>query len=331
MFTTALAVTALLGSSPGDPRPSIPSRVVTFEGACDASGAVPRGGFSFTVADDEDNIIRIYDSIMGGAPIRTVDISPMLELPAGKKRAPETDIEAATELPPLSFWLSSHGRRSSGKLDANRFRFFATRTSPDGETLQLEGKPYTRLLDNLLAAPQLSTFGLAEAATRAPKEEGGLNIEGMTAMADGKSLLIGFRNPIPQGKALTVTLLNPTELLQGKTARLGAARLLDLGGLGIRAISWWRGQYLFIGGPISGQGGSRLFTWDGKSERPSAVEGIDFTDFNPEAFVTSEEKVDILVLSDDGSRLLDGVECKRLPEPAKKRFRGIWLRLPEQG
>jgi hypothetical protein len=330
MFTTALVVTALLGSSPDDPRPSTPARVVTFQGACDASGAVPGDGWSFTVADDEDNTIRIYDGKTGGAPVRGVDISPMLELPTGKKHAPETDIEAATGIPPLSFWLSSHGRRSSGKLDANRFRFFATRTSPDGKTLQLEGKPYTRLLDNLLAAPQLATYGLAAAATRAPKEEGGLNIEGMTAMEDGKSLLIGFRNPVPQGKALVVTLLNPLELLRGKTARLGDARLLDLGGLGIRSISSWRGRYLFIGGPISGEGGSRLFTWDGRSEQPSAVEGVDFTDFNPEAFVTFEDKDEILVLSDDGTRPIDGVECKRLKDPTKKRFRGVWVRLPEQ-
>ncbi|MFY0528627.1 hypothetical protein ACN28I_37515 [Archangium gephyra] len=150
----------------------------------------------------------------------------------------------------------------------------------------------------------------------------------MTAMEDGTSILIGFRNPIPQGKALTVVLLNPTELLQGKRARLGPARLLDLGGLGIRAISWWRGQYLFIGGPISGHGGSRLFSWDGGSGEPKAVAGADFTGLNPEAFVTFEDKEEILVLSDDGSSLIDGVECKRLPEAAKKRFRGVWLRLP---
>ncbi|WP_239470415.1 DUF3616 domain-containing protein [Archangium violaceum] len=323
-------MSAVLSASPATQKPKapIPPRVVTFEGACDASGAVVRGDGSFTVADDEDNVIRVYDGKTGGRPVSTVDLSAGLELPAGKKKAPEADIEAATELPPLSFWLSSHGRKSSGKLDANRFRFFATRASEDGKTLVFEGKPYTRLLEDLLAAPQLAPFGLASASTRAPKEEGGLNIEGMTAMADGKTLLIGFRNPLPQGKALTVELLNPTELPQGKSARLGAARLLDLGGLGIRAISRWRGRYLFIGGPIAGEGTSRLFTWEGKAEQPSVVDGIDLTGFNPEAFATFEDKEEILLLSDDGSRLIDGVECKRLQEPSKKRFRGVWVRLP---
>ncbi|QRK09444.1 DUF3616 domain-containing protein [Archangium violaceum] len=330
MFKTAFLVSTLLGAAPADRAPSAAtlSKVVTFEGMCDASGAVVSGGFSFTVADDEDNIIRVYDGKAGGRPVKTTDMSPSLLLPEGKKRAPETDIEAATEIPPLAFWLTSHGRKSSGKVDANRFRFFATRSRPDGTT-QLEGKPYTRLLEDLLAAPQLEAFELATASTRAPKEEGGLNIEGMTAMEDGKSILIGFRSPLHRGKAITVTLLNPLELPQGKPARLGPARLLDFGGLGIRAISWWRGQYLFIGGTTSSGGTSRLFTWDGKSEKPSVVEGVDFTDLNPEAFVTFEDKEEILVLSDDGTRLMDGVECKRLKEPEKKRFRGVWLRLPQ--
>ncbi|WNG40083.1 DUF3616 domain-containing protein [Archangium minus] len=340
MFKTAFLVSAVLGASPADRPSSVPakskqssqaslSKVVTFEGMCDASGAVVSGGFSFTVADDEDNIIRVYDGKVGGRPVKTTDMSPSLALPEGKKRPPETDIEAATEIPPRSFWLTSHGRKSSGKVDASRFRFFATRSQPDGTT-RLEGKPYTRLLEDLLAAPQLAAFDLASASTLAPKEEGGLNIEGMTAMEDGKSILIGFRSPLRQGKAITVTLLNPLELLQGKPARLGPARLLDFGGLGIRAISWWRGQYLFIGGATSSGGTSRLFTWDGKSEKPTAVEGADFTDLNPEAFVTFEDKEEILVLSDDGTRLMDGVECKRLKEPEKKQFRGVWLRLPEQ-
>jgi len=328
MLTTALLLFVVLGSSPEKPAPSA-AKLVTFEGACDASGALELGtGLLFLVGDDEDNVLRVYDGATGGGPRTTVDVSAALGLPSGKKGAPETDIEAATSIAPLSFWLTSHGRKSSGKLDANRFRFFATRTSADGGRIQLEGKPYTRLLDDLLAAPQLAAYKLAPASTRAPKQEGALNIEGMTAMLEGKSLLIGFRNPLPQGKALIVELLNPTGLLKGEQARLGTARLLDLGGLGIRSMSTWRGRYLLVGGSPSGTEGSRLFTWDGKSERPTLVEGADFTDLNPEAFVSYESREEILVLSDDGSRLMDGTECKRLTEPAKKRFRGIWVRLP---
>lgn len=45
------------------------------------------------------------------------------------------------------------------------------------------------------------------------------------------------------------------------------------------------------------------------------------------AFVTSEARDEILLLSDDGTQLVGGVECKKLKDPSKKRFRGLWVRL----
>ncbi|MEO8183854.1 MAG: hypothetical protein ABI895_33945 [Deltaproteobacteria bacterium] len=77
----ALAVAALLLSSgywllrtaplllgAGGPRAAEP-HWVTFEGACDASGAVPIDERHFAVADDEDNVIRA-GSIWRGSPPR---------------------------------------------------------------------------------------------------------------------------------------------------------------------------------------------------------------------------------------------------------------------
>jgi len=34
------------------------------------------------------------------------------------------------------------------------------------------------------------------------------------------------------------------------------------------------------------------------------------------------------VLSDDGTMPIDGVPCKRVKEPAKKHFRGVWVEPP---
>lgn len=302
---------------------------IVFEGGCDASGAVSLGGGLFVVGDDEDNVLRLYDGRRGGPPLSSVDLSPVLELPL-KKKPPEADIEAATGLDSLAFWLSSHGRTSSGREAPSRFRFFATTVPLEGEELRLVGRPYTRMLEDLLAAPQLASLGLAEAATRAPKASGGLNIEGMTAMPDGRSFLIGFRSPKPEGRALVVPLLNPKELVeQGAAARFGAPVLLDLQGLGIRSLSWWRGRYLIVGGAVASEAPSRLFTWRGGDDTPVAIDQVDWSALNPEAFVSPEEEEEILVLSDDGAVPIDGVECKRLKDPARKRFRGVWLRLPD--
>jgi hypothetical protein len=296
-----------------------------FEGMCDASGAVVLGAPLFAVADDEDNVLRVYDADAGGAPVYSVDVSPALDLPA-KKKTPEADIEAATRLGDRALWLTSHGRNSKGKLQPGRFRLFATTTPAQGVGLAPTGRAYEHLLDDMLAAPQLAALGLREAAERAPKEPGGLNIEGMTERPDGRSVVIGFRNPRPRGRAIVVPVENPLQLLEGARAQLGAPLLLDLGGLGVRSLSYWRGHYLIIGGPVDGESESALFAWDGASERPARID-VDLHGLNPEGFVSFDDRDRIMLLSDDGSIEIDGKACKKLP-PEQKRFRAIWVELP---
>src|SRR5436190_1450267 len=87
-----------------------------------------------------------------------------------------------------------------------------------------------------LALLELNQFKLGDAAKKAPKEEGGLNIESLCAV--GETLYIGFRNPIPNGKALIVPLVNPSAVVdEGKPAQLGKPILIDLGGLGLRDMA----------------------------------------------------------------------------------------------
>src|SRR5690606_32840314 len=71
-------------------------RVLWFEGACDASGAVPLDKHRFVVADDEDNVLRVYHADRGGPPLARIDLSPKLALRKQKKA--ESDIEGATRV-----------------------------------------------------------------------------------------------------------------------------------------------------------------------------------------------------------------------------------------
>src|SRR5688572_16276855 len=155
-------------------------REVVFHGACDASGAVPLSDRRVVVADDEDNILRVYDADTGGDPLTQTDLSDRLGLPLkGKKklRHPEMDLEAATRIGARAYWLTSHGRNKKGKLKPERLHLFATSTLQDATEIEVVGHPYDALVDDLVAAPQLAGFDLAAAAERAPKDDGGLNIE----------------------------------------------------------------------------------------------------------------------------------------------------------
>jgi hypothetical protein len=298
-------------------------RVVTFEGTCDASGAVPIDSRYFAVADDESNVLRVYDSEKGGPPIDWVDMTPSLHLK--KKKKPEADLEAATQVGSYALWISSHARTKKGKSQPDRFRFFATNMPTRDNHMKLEGEPYSALLEDMLRDPRLAQFELAGAAERAPQEEGGLNIEGMTATPDG-GVLLGFRNPVPKGRALLITLLNPLDPMHGKPVRFGEPKLLDLGGLGVRSLSFWHGRYLIAAGHYEHGAVSKLFAWkgDGSAPHPIATPALD--DFNPEAFFTPEERDEIMVLSDDGSREISGERCKDLEDSSEMRFRGLWLK-----
>jgi hypothetical protein len=303
-----------------------PGRMVTFEGACDASGAIPLDGTHFLLADDEDNVLRVYDAERGGPPTRTYDLSSRVALSDPDS---EVDLEAATRIGDRGYFLSSHARKRSGKLDPNRFVFFAVDLGADAGSLPVAGKPATSLLDDLERMSEVSGFGLGTGRTRAPLTEGAVNIEGMTAAADG-TLWIGFRSPVPQGKAILVRLLNPNQVLDGAHAKFASPRLLDLGGLGIRSLSSHRGSYLAVAGPAQRRGTFRLVRFDDEGP-PRLVTGAEFEGFSPEGLFTPEGREDILVLSDDGMQEVDGKACKKLSDQKQKRFRGLWMTLPGEG
>lgn len=325
---SARMVTMLLvgcGATSTTPSAAIAPSDVVFVGMCDASGAVAIDHGRFIVADDEDNVLRVYDSARGGTPIDSVDVSAFLNLPK-KKKPQEADIEAATSVGGVALWITSHGLSSKGKVQAGRFRLFATSLGESG-SIAPTGTPYERLLDDLLNVPAIAALGFADASRIPPKEPGGLNLEGMTERVDDTSVFIGFRNPRPQNRAVVIPILNPLAIIAGESARFGEPLLLDLGGLGIRGMSLWRGRYLLLGGAVSRETESRLFVWDGTSPTPTAVPSVGLHDFNPEGFVSYDDRDEVLLLSDDGSALIDGQECKRLEDPQRKRFRGRWVRV----
>lgn len=299
---------------------------------CDSSAAVAVGSAHFVVADDEDNVLRVYETAAGGKPLAHLELGAFF---TNNPKNKEVDIEGVAELEGVTYWITSHGRNKNGKQRPERHQFFATRWG-EGEPFQLQqvGQAYTQLvLRDMLQDERLAKYNLTTAEQLPPKAEGGLNIEGLTATPDGR-LLIGFRNPIPEGKALLVPLLNPAELVNNPEAQafLGDPIELNLGGLGIRSVEYWasQGVYLIVAGAYDGVGAFVLYQWDGMGE-PQPLEIELPAGFNPEGmlFYPGRES-GFQLLSDDGMVVREGeLPCKEVEDPQNphKYFRSLWLEL----
>lgn len=285
-----------------------------FEGLCDASAAVALDARHFIVADDERNTLVIYRR--GEAQrVGEVDLTKFL------KAKKESDLEGAAQVASRIYWIASHARNSAGELREDRHRFFATEVR--GASVEPVGRPYTALQADLLAHAALAPL-LAGASQRAAEADGGFNIEGLAAAAEG-GLLIGLRNPVPQGKAIVVPLLNAAELIDGNgPARFGAAIRLDLGGRGVRSMERVIGGYLIAAGSTGDDGTFAVFRWSGKATDAPTPLKLDLGTLRPEALFAWPDG-QLTLLSDDGGVKLGKKACKDAGK-GKRAFRSLDFR-----
>lgn len=285
-----------------------------YRGMCDASAAAALGPDLFVVANDERNELKVYrrgQAVAAGA----LDLSGFL----GTKQDKESDLEGAATIGERIYWISSHGRNKKGKRVESRHRFFATELQ-DGR-LAAVGQPYNRLLDDMIAAPQLQQYSFAQASSLTPEADGAFNIEGLAATPEG-ALLIGLRNPAPRGMALVIPLLNPAGVIDGAAARLGAAFELDLGGLAIRSMELVGEAYMIVAGPPADQGDFALYQWSGQArDKPVRLAHQHFGAVRPEALFAIPGTRKLQILSDDG-----GSHVKQLAED-EQAFQSVTITL----
>lgn len=296
--------------------------------ACDASAAVQLGDDRhFVAATDDDNVLRVYDSHAPGLPVARLDVTSFLD-PDDLEHT-EGDIEGAARIGDRIYWIGSHGRSSSGKPRKIRRRLFATRllTDAGGVGLETVGVPYRALLRDLHASAVFAPFGLDEASERAPEEPGGLNIEGLAPTAED-DLLVGFRNPVPEGRALLVRVHAPHTLVDEaeSSARLSVGGWLDLGGRGIRAIERVSSQrgYVIVAGAHDDTKDFALYLWSGHPDDQPRNVPADLSDLNPEEVIVravDAQTVTLTLFSDDGTR-----PCKLAPA-SERRFRAVDVRV----
>lgn len=299
--------------------------VARYEGLCDASAAVALDDRHFVVASDEDDTLRVYRR---DAPAPVAEW-PMNAFLGGDRH--EADLEGAARIGDRIYWIGSHGRNAAGKVRPARQRLFATDVLPPprpGEppALRPVGRAFGGLLAALAGTPSLQPLGLGDAATLPPEAPGGLNIEGLAATPDG-GLLIGLRNPIPNGRAIVVPLANPADVVEhGAAPVLGEPLRLPLRNRGVRSLERVGDGWLVIAGPTADRGSFSLYRWAGGTQAPVLADAAALAELRPEALFAWPDGT-LQVLSDDGGVETGGVECKRQPA-SRQGFRSATLAMP---
>lgn len=290
-----------------------------YRGCTNVSGAVAIDANHFVVADDEDNLLGVFDSSHEQVLPPRIALSELFAGEIEDGKGCEIDLEGAAAIGDVYFWIGSHSTNKDGERRPSRHRLFALQIQRNavGEfSGQRYGQIYRTLIDDLILDRRFKPYRLDKAVGIAPKALGGLSIEGLAATPE-QSLLIGFRNPLTggtekngrlqDGKALIVPLLNPLSLLQGQAAEFGDPIELDLGGYGIRDIAWRQGnEYLIVAGPYHANEGRsemhRLYRWHSNkpTHKPKRLDA-DLGELNIEAAFFFPDRTDrVELLSDDG-------------------------------
>ncbi len=279
----------------------------------------------FLVVEDEKKHPFSLATINPDGSVSSAPLSPGL-LEAGDDFRKLDDLEGlALDRAGYIYALTSHSRSGDGDEKKSRDKLVRFRLEDDRVVSPMVAK-------GLKHALQATHPVLARAAEiRDVKNGGGLNIEALEISPDQQRLLIGFRSPLLDDRAVIACVENPSAIFEaGEPPRIAVKlETLDLGGNGIRGMSHIPslGGYIVIGGPVArGEVHFQLWFWNGQPGEPAhritapGLQGFEHAEGVSPALIDSQQR--IMIVSDDGSReegryarylLLDPVTLKIAP------------------
>jgi hypothetical protein len=275
-----------------------PLSVITI----DAEGRVSSAPL---VMDAVKRELSLFDQIglALGVPAKDAQQGEMAEL---GELGELDDLEGvAVDRAGVIYAITSHSRNKDGEVRAAREKLIRFRI--EGERV-VDAGVATGVKRALTAAhPVLA----AAASIRDVKADGGLNIEGLTMSSDQRALLLGFRGPLLNGRAIIACLHEPETLFEaGAEARIAASLItLDLDGNGIRGMAFipLLNGYLVIAGPMArAQVQFELWFWSGDAhDRARRVTVAGLPGFEHAEGITAaviDGQPRIVIVSDDGKR-----------------------------
>lgn len=275
-------------------------------GCYEPSGIFQLADGRFIVVEDEEQWPLSLLRFDASGPI---DCTP-LRLPAAHRDDTDRwrldDLEAVTgDHSGCVYAVTSHSRNNAGDERPVREKLLRFRVA-GGEMVE------ARMVVDLKRALAATHPLLAKAADlRQVKKSGGLNVEGLAMRADRRALMLGFRSPLLDGRAIIACIDNPDAMFDDGRAPVIASELLslDLHGHGIRAVSHvpLLDGYLIVAGPV-GRGRTQfaLWFWRGGQEDPPrrvsvrGLPGFEHAEGVGAALIGGRQW--IIIVSDDGSR-----------------------------
>lgn len=312
----------------------------------DASAAIPLDENYMVVANDETNILYVYNRRQSGLPVKTFDINAgnLLGLTDGSAgNWKEVDIEAAAASRNIAnriYWIGSLGNGTDGDLKPNRDRIFATNITGTGDATSLTpAGTYGSLRTGLINWGNSHGYNFTASAQNghAPKTIDGFNVEGMVFAPNGTTMYIGFRAPLVPTANRTKALIAPIQNFEAwfnngapsGSPTIGAPIELTLGNRGIRdIIRLGNGTYVIVAGSYDDTSIPAIFRWSGiVGEQPLLISSFVLTGLNVEAVmpntvggVESFDKLQVICDNGDNIYYNDGVVAKDLPNDAHKKF-----------
>lgn len=315
-------------------------------GIADASAAIALDDNYMVIANDETNLLYVFDRKNSGLPVTTFDFNQgnLLNLTDGSTgNWKELDLEAGVRsiaTPGKMYWLGSMSNSSSFNNKPNRDRLIAVTVSGTGAATSFANAGYYgNLRAKLITWGDANGYNFTAAAAdlKDSKTIDGFNIEGMVFGPDNTTMYIGFRAPLVPTASRTKAVIAPIQNFEtwfnnGAPAGnpvIGTPIELDLGGRGIRdIIRLSNGFYVIIAGSYDGASTGAIFKWTGNpADAPTQITTMDISALNAEgamqinaAGVLMEDRLQ--VISDNGDNILygDGIAAKDLSQDNFRKF-----------
>ena len=265
--------------------------MIRFKNIYEASGVQQIGDGRVVIIEDEKE--RAISHVLTLGSDGTLQEDPLeLDQHTKKIKTKLNDLEGiAVDAGDNVFAITSHSRNVKGKLKHSRERF---------ARFKIKG--------NLIT--DFKGFDTLGGYIRQAINADAINIEAISFDATGKSLLIGLREPLFEGKSLIVVLENPNAIFDhDENPRISSQIFrLDLNGGGIRAMDYNHklGGFLLVNEISNAKGKirSRFWFWNGNAAykpRKVTIRGMEnLRNIEGITSINNDGEPRLLIVSDDG-------------------------------